>query len=198
MRQAGIIDNAESFIEDFGAITLDESRAVLCIHILCYVLDGSISIRELRFWGKLVKRVDDLYQEDRTKMDGLSVAELRKWIVLRKPALRIAVSRVPTDVEGAGADWRNDHGSTEMEELRQLALQVPTPEHVARLDRLVPRVICQKFRANIPVTTGMLLACFDVDANQKFLAKAIQPDKLLWFMISEFAYNVMRGLTAQV
>ena len=33
--------------EDFDKITLDESRAVLCIHMLCYVLDGSIGFSEV-------------------------------------------------------------------------------------------------------------------------------------------------------
>lgn len=111
------------------------------------MLDGTISIRELKFWSKLLKRVDDIYQQDRAKFAGLSAAELREWIVLRKPGLKIAVSRVPQDVGGTGAGWRNDRGSTEMEELRQLALQVPVPEHATRLDQLIPRVICQKFRA---------------------------------------------------
>ncbi len=36
VRYGGIIDNAEAFVEEFAAITLDESRAVLCIHMLCY------------------------------------------------------------------------------------------------------------------------------------------------------------------
>ncbi len=118
-----------------------------CSNDIIVVLDGSISIREVMFWSKLLKRVDDLYQEDRAKLPGLTATELREWIVLRKPGLRIAVSRVPPDVARAGTDWRNDRGSTEMEELRQLALQVPAPEHVTRLDQLIPRVICQKFRA---------------------------------------------------
>jgi hypothetical protein len=44
----------------------------------------------------------------------------------------------------------------------------------------------------------MLLACFDVDTNQKYLAKVVQPDKLLQFVINEFAFKVMGMLTAQV
>lgn len=212
VRQAGIIDDADAFVEDFEAITLDESRAVLCIHMLCYVLDGTISIREIGFWSKLLKRVDDLYQIDRAKLAGLAAAELREWIVRRKPALKIAVSRVPQDLVpsqetyGGGVSMMrsqdvgrlNDRGSTEMEELRQLAAQVPMPEHVTRLDQLIPRVVCQKFRANIPVTTEMLFACFDVETNQMHLAKVVQPDKLLRFMVNELTFKVMGALTAQV
>lgn len=193
VRYGGTIDNAKAFVEDFAAITLDESRAVLCIHMLCYgafyvsplfklpftivkplvlrcndciaffvpVLDGCISIRELMFWSTLLKRVDDLYQEDRAKIAGLTAAELREWIVLRKPSLKTAVSRVPQDLGGAGPDWRNDRGSTEMEELRQLALQVRSPEHATKLDQLIPRVICQKFRAvsSIAVAAIATIVC---------------------------------------
>ena len=42
----GVIDNETAFIEDFKHISLDESRAVLCVHMLCYVLDGSIGFSE--------------------------------------------------------------------------------------------------------------------------------------------------------
>ena len=42
--QGGVIDEA-AMLEDFAKST-DESRAVLCTHMLCYVLDGSIGISE--------------------------------------------------------------------------------------------------------------------------------------------------------
>ena len=44
----------------------------------------------------------------------------------------------------------------------------------------------------------MLFACFDVDTNQKYLAKEAQPDKLLRFVFTEFTFKLMGVLTAQV
>ena len=38
VRQSGIIDNEELFLKAFEEITLEESRAALCVHMLCYVL----------------------------------------------------------------------------------------------------------------------------------------------------------------
>ena len=34
------------FIEDMGKLTLDERRCVLCVHMICYVLDGTIGNSE--------------------------------------------------------------------------------------------------------------------------------------------------------
>ena len=45
-KEPGIIDNKEAFIEDMGKLSLDERRAVLCVHMLCYVLDGTIGNSE--------------------------------------------------------------------------------------------------------------------------------------------------------
>lgn len=42
-----LTDNNSTVAEDFDKITLDESRAVLSIHMLCYVLDGSIGFSEV-------------------------------------------------------------------------------------------------------------------------------------------------------
>ena len=43
---SGVIDDEGGLIADFKDISLDESRAVLCTHMLCYVLDGSIGFSE--------------------------------------------------------------------------------------------------------------------------------------------------------
>lgn len=43
----GIIDNELAFVDDMDLMSLDESRAVLSVHMLCYVLDGSIGPSEL-------------------------------------------------------------------------------------------------------------------------------------------------------
>ena len=112
--------------------------------------------------------------------------ELREYIVMKVPHLAGAVNRIPT-----GCD-------TEMEELDELAKSVPLPEHATTFDQLIPRVICQKFRQNIPVTTHMITATFDPDANMEYLAKSISPDQLFKFSFNEFTYKIMSALTAQV
>jgi hypothetical protein len=61
----------------------------------------------------------------------------------------------------------------EWAELAELAKAVPQPKDVMAFDQLTPRVICQQFRANTPVTTGLLFACFDPDAKMLFKAKAL-------------------------
>ena len=80
--QGGIIDNQAGLLQDFELITLDESRAVLCTHMLCYVssplnasfcflpvslqssdketelslqvLDGSIGLGETKLWRQVL------------------------------------------------------------------------------------------------------------------------------------------------
>ena len=70
--EGGIIDDEAALMEDFAEITLDESRAVLCTHMLCYVLDGSIGISESQFWQTLLARVEECYQVEREKV-GLTM-----------------------------------------------------------------------------------------------------------------------------
>lgn len=206
----GILDDQVMFIKDFEKISLEESRAVLCTHMLCYVLDGSIGLSELSLWHELCSRVESLYQIEKNKWDdlqeqaaaaanGLSpgiafghrnipVAEqLRKTISERVPDLALAVGRIPTD-----------DALTEMRELRHLAKFVPMPEHVSADDHLIPRVICQKFRMNVPVTCLMLMACFDPEANQEIVSKTLRPDQLVQFVFNEFATRATFILTLQL
>ena len=146
VRQSGIIDNEELFMETFETISLNESRAVLCTHMLCYVLDGSVGISELHLWSKLLHRVEDAYQAHRSAFDDYDAPTLRKFIIVRCPNLTKAVSRVPTD------DPVN-----EMLELGEIAKSVPQPRHVTNYDQLIPRVVCQKFRNNEPVRKASCL-----------------------------------------
>jgi hypothetical protein len=81
---SGIIDDEDSLIHDFADISLDESRAVLATHMLCYVLDGSLGITELQLWKKLLARVEELYQYERAKFDTLDAKGLREYIAGRK------------------------------------------------------------------------------------------------------------------
>ena len=59
---SGVIDDEDGMIDDFASISLDECRAVLCTHMLCYVLDGSIGFSELELWKRMTDRVEELYQ----------------------------------------------------------------------------------------------------------------------------------------
>eukprot|EP01051_Picozoa_sp_SAG22_P002652 SAG22_NODE_120_length_19227_cov_7.584013_16_plen_1054_part_00 len=103
--QVGIIDDEQSLLADFDKLSLPESRAVLCIHMLCYVLDGSAGFSELTLWGKLCARVEELHQEERARFDDLDAVELRAWICTRSPYLANAVERVPV---GERADKPDD------------------------------------------------------------------------------------------
>jgi hypothetical protein len=36
---------------------------VLCIHMLCYMLDGSVGFSELALWKRMTDRVEEMYQQ---------------------------------------------------------------------------------------------------------------------------------------
>jgi hypothetical protein len=88
---SGIIDSEDLFMDDMEGLTLDQHRVVLCTHMLTYVLDGSVSLSELGLWGRVLKRVEELYQIERQKFETLSAAELRDFIILKCPKLTRAV-----------------------------------------------------------------------------------------------------------
>jgi hypothetical protein len=113
--QGGIIDDEEGLFEDFDKISLDESRAVLCTHMLCYVLDGSIGMAEANLWTSLLSRVEECYQVERAKLDDLSLEQLRAFIVQKSPRMASAVARIPET-----GKYLNDLGRTEMQELQEL------------------------------------------------------------------------------
>lgn len=140
--QSGIIDNEEGFLADFDKVSLDASRAAMCTHMLCYVLDGSVGISELSLWHKILKRVEEEYQVHRSTFDDYTSEQLRNFIEERQPNLTKAVSRVPVG------------DKDEMLELGDIAKSVPMPESVCIYDQLIPRVVCQKFRNNEPVTVS--------------------------------------------
>lgn len=93
--QGGIIDDEQGLMEDFDKITIDESRAVLCTHMLCYVLDGSIGRTETKMWHSMLDRVEEVYQVERAKFNELDCKGLRAFIIERAPGLTQAVDRVP-------------------------------------------------------------------------------------------------------
>ena len=65
VRTGGVIDSEDDFIADMRQISQDERRAVLSVHMLCYVLDGSISSNELGLWKLMLDRVEELYQKEK-------------------------------------------------------------------------------------------------------------------------------------
>ena len=127
-----MIDSEEDLIKDFEGISLAESRAVLCVHMLCYVLDGSISWSELKLWHTMLDRVEKL------------------------------------------------HGSEK--------------EQVTFKAMLIPDVVCQQFRYNQPVTTDMLMGCFDPEQNAAMRKDAYKPVTHWW---REFTFKVLIVLTAE-
>eukprot|EP01052_Picozoa_sp_SAG31_P050881 SAG31_NODE_11822_length_995_cov_1.097098_1_plen_204_part_00 len=193
----GIIDDEVGLIKGFEDLTVDESRAVLSTHMLCYVLDGSIGISELALWKKLLVRVEELYQTELAKFDTYSAQELRDFIVLYCPRLKTAVSRVPIAVGATHAKASFSEGM-EKSELLDIASCVPRPKDATKFDHLIPRVICQRFRDNIPVSAQMIFACYDPDANKEFKANTLTPEQLSKFTFNETVYRVISILTAQV
>jgi hypothetical protein len=101
----GVLDNEEGFIKDFKYLSINECRATLCIHMLCYALSGGIRIDELLLWKRMLARVESLYQADRNKYvsthflfcetAAMSTAELRKFMVQEIPAFEKPLNLIP-------------------------------------------------------------------------------------------------------
>eukprot|EP01043_Picozoa_sp_COSAG02_P095186 COSAG02_NODE_31563_length_531_cov_1.131944_2_plen_116_part_01 len=101
----GVLDNAEGFIKDFKYLSLNECRASLCIHMLCYTLSGGIRIDELLFWKRMLERVEVLYQADRNKYvstrllfcetTAMSTAQLRAFMIQQIPAFKTPLELIP-------------------------------------------------------------------------------------------------------
>lgn len=186
--QGGIIDDELALIDDMHRLTLSEQRAVLCTHMLCYVLSGEVSIKELKLWKKLLDKVEELYQIERAKFETFSLAELRDFIVAECPRMEKAVARVP-----AG-------GVGEEEDLADLASFVPRPKTVTWFDHVIPRVLCNKFRnmSVEPLSAYWISACFDPEARREFMAKILTPEEMTKFTTSELIYKATNILTLQI
>lgn len=191
--QGGIIDDELALLNNMDELTLQESRAVLCVHMLSYVLSGEVSITELALWKKLLKRVEDLYQIERAKFDNFTTMELREFIVEQCPRLKKAVDRVPVgNVQRLQEE--------EERELGDLASFVPRPEHVTWFDMIIPRVLCNKFRNMCvePISAHMISATFDPDAHRDFMVKTLTPEEMTKFTTSEVIYKATNILTLQI
>lgn len=103
----GVLDNQEGLIKDFKFLSLNECRATLCIHMLCYVLTGGIRINELLFWKKMVERVEYLYQKDRCtytsthflfcETKSMSTTDLRAYMLKHVPAFKHLLDMIPIE-----------------------------------------------------------------------------------------------------
>ena len=186
--QGGIIDDELALIDDMDRLTLPEQRAVLCIHMLSYVLSGEVSIGELKLWKKLLEKVEQLYQIERAKFDTFNLAELREFIVKECPRMKKAVARVPAGGKG------------EEEELADLASFVPRPKEVTWFDQVIPRVLCNKFRnmSVEPLSAKMISAAFDPEMHKEYMAKTLTPEEMTKFTTSELIYKATNILTLQI
>ena len=81
--------------------------------------------------------------------------------------------------------------------IRCTALQ-PMPDTVTYFDKVIPQVICQKFRNNVPVSTDMLQATFDPEQRKDFMSKFMTPAEITKFLRSETIYKVTSLLTKQI
>eukprot|EP01050_Picozoa_sp_SAG11_P004220 SAG11_NODE_263_length_11526_cov_23.830314_4_plen_1064_part_00 len=199
VRKTGMIDDEDAFLRDFDQISLEQSQAVLCIHMLAYTLSGTIGFVELSLWTKLLVRVEDVYQATRKNIHSLNASELRRFVVGKTPCLSRAVDRVP-----------QTGGPDEIEELQLIAEAVPQPEHVTKGSQryfsslpnvdawLIPRVVCQKFRNRSPITTHMLMACYDPQEMNNFIAEKLTSDEMTKFTFNELTHTFMTVLTRQI
>ena len=106
--RGGVLDNVEGFIRDFKFLSLQECRAVLSIHMLCYALSGGIRIDEMLLWKTLLERVETLYQVDRNKYvsthflfrdtKSMSPNELRTYMLEHIPDFNKLLALIPTGV----------------------------------------------------------------------------------------------------
>ena len=92
----------------------------------------------------------------------------------------------------------------ELEELREMAKAVPQPPMATTVDQffitqqVLPRMLCQQFRCNAPVTCRMLMACFDPDASNEYMNVVLSPVFLPFFVVNEVAHTIIAILTKQV
>lgn len=72
------------------------------------------------------------------------------------------------------------------------------PDRVTYFDKVIPQVICQQFRNNVPVSTDMLQATFDPEKRKDFMSKFMTPTEITKFLRSETIYKVTSLLTKQI
>ena len=193
LNSVGVIDDEVGLLADFDKISLPESRAVLCCHLLCYVLDGSVGFSELTLWSKMLARVEELYQVERAAFDTFGPEELRQFINQRAPNLARTLAHCPTN-----------GGDDEVQELSEIVKSVPCPHFATTADeffvtqQFLPRVLCQEFRCNVPLTTEMLMACFDPLSNMEYMKEVVSPPFIFGFVWNEFFNTFISLLTKQV
>lgn len=106
---AGVIDSQDDLLDDIGKISLQESRAVLCTHMLCLSLCGSVTVKEMLLWERILARVEEVYQRDRNQhlsvhffysLEHLKTPdELRDYAMKHEPQLESSLKAVATGSE---------------------------------------------------------------------------------------------------
>jgi hypothetical protein len=74
----------------------------------------------------------------------------------------------------------------------------PMPPTVTYFDKLIPQVICQKFRNNVPVSTEMLRAAFDPEIRKDFMSRTLTPKEITQFVRNETIFKITNILTKQI
>jgi hypothetical protein len=81
---------------------------------------------------------------------------------------------------------------------RRIESNLRTPEKATLSelydDDLIPKFVCQQFRYNQPVTTKMLVACFDPDENIALRHEI----KMISFRINELIFKIMQFMLATI
>jgi hypothetical protein len=154
----GVLDNEEDLIKDMDELSLEEARAVLCVLMLCFVLDGSIGKKEQQLWIKMVAKMEAKFGKENSCPIASSTF---RW----KPT---------TFQDRLGTDGRETQHKTSF-----TGKAGSSGERVAIQTKLVPNVVCQRFRNNSPVTCELLVACFDPKANAKLRNDTLKPHHLL-------------------
>jgi hypothetical protein len=72
------------------------------------------------------------------------------------------------------------------------------PPTVTYFDKLIPQVICQKFRNNVPVSTEMLRAAFDPEIRKDFMSRTLTPKEITQFVRNETIFKITNILTKQI
>ena len=85
----GVLDKEQDFLADMKALNVAEQRAVLSVHLLCLVMDGSMSSKEHELWKRVCNSVEDetvaFYMADRA---GYLGTRFRNFVPLTAKMIR--------------------------------------------------------------------------------------------------------------
>ena len=73
VQQAGTLDNEDLFVAQMAELTMEESQAVLSVHLLAHMLDGSVGkdyVRPGKLWNNLVDDYAERFSSDPNQPAG--------------------------------------------------------------------------------------------------------------------------------